>query len=416
MTGPTTGPPTAPTPERARLPRVVWVLSAIALCVAIGFGILAPAVPVFATQFGVGATAAALVVSLFAGMRLASAWGVGRLVDRFGTKGVLTTGLVVVAVSSGLAGLSESYAMLLVLRGAGGVGSAMFTVAAASMMAAAVPSAVRGRAMSLWSGAFLFGSVAGPVIGAPLLAIGLRAPFFFYGITLAAAALVAFVGLPRVRRRRRGASSSASVDGTAEDAAEVPTEGIREAWRLPEFKVALAGDLAASWATSVRMAIVPLFVVEVLARPEQWSGYALAVAAAVNAVLLLPLGRWSDTRGRVPIVLVGGVATALAMAVLTAPPALWLLLVAMALSGLGSAAQSVGPGAILGDVANGRRGSVIATYQIVGDAGALTGPLAVGALVDLAGYGWGFAVTAVLSGFSALVALTALRRRRVTAG
>lgn len=399
--------PTGPTGDRPRLPRVVYVLSAIALCVAIGFGIVAPAVPVFAKQFGVGATAAALVVSLFAGMRLASAWGVGRLVDRFGTRQVLTTGLVVVAVSSGLAGLSENYPTLLVLRGLGGVGSAMFTVAAASMMAAAVPSAVRGRAMSLWSGAFLFGSVAGPVIGAPLLAIGLRAPFFFYGITLTAAAVVAQLGLPRLRRRAKGEPVPAQ---------DVPAEGIREAWRLPEFKVALAGDLAASWATSVRMAIVPLFVVEVLLRPEQWSGYALAVAAAVNAVLLLPLGRWSDTRGRVPIVLVGGVATALAMVVLTAPPALWLLMVAMALSGLGSAAQSVGPGAILGDVANGRRGSVIATYQIVGDAGALTGPLAVGLLVDIAGYGWGFAVTAVLSGFSALVALAALRRRRAVAG
>ncbi|MEJ7650598.1 MAG: MFS transporter [Nakamurella sp.] len=409
MSSPPPADPPPATPSDLPLPRIVYVLSAIALCVAIGFGILAPAVPVFARDFGVGRTAAALVVSMFAAARMASALGVGKLIDVIGPRQVLGAGLVIVAASSGVAGLSQTYAQLLVLRGAGGVGSAMFTVAASSLMAQAIPSAVRGRAMSLWSGAFLFGSVLGPVIGAPLLAIGLRAPFFFYAATLTVAALVAYVALPRSpRRARRGADLGTS--GTDDD--DEPREGIREAWRLPQFRVALVADLAGSWTMSVRLAIVPLFVTEMLLLGDAWSGYGLAIAAAANAALLIPFGRWSDSRGRLGIVAIGGVASALAMGLLAAPAALWIFVLAMAISGIGSAAQAVGPGAILGDVANGRRGSVIATYQMIGDVGSLVGPLAAGLLVDLGVYGWGFGVTAALSAVSAAIAVTATRRAR----
>ncbi len=390
-------PPTG-TGDQQRLPVVVWILSVIAICVAVGFGILAPALPVFAREFGVGRTAAALVISMFAAARMASAFGVGRLVDAFGARPVLGIGLVIVAVSSALAGLSGDYLQLLLLRGAGGAGSAMFSVAAASVMATRVPSEVRGRAMGVWSGSFLLGGVLGPVIGGPLTAISLRTPFFFYAGTLAIAAVVAFGALPRVPRRAAGPS-----------APESATEGMREALRLPEFRVALVADLADKWAVSVRTAIVPLFITEALLLSEAWSGYALAVAAAVNALLLLPFGRWSDRRNRVGVVFVGGLAGALGMAALTAPPALWLMLVGMVVLGVGASAQAVGPSAILGDVANGRRGSVIAAYQVIGDVGSMVGPLVAGGLADAWAFPAAFGVTAAVCLASALVSVRHLR-------
>lgn len=370
----------------------------IAVCVAIGFGIVAPALPVFARDFGVGVTEAGLVISMFAAMRMASAFGVGRLVDRLGGRVVLGTGLVIVAVSSGLAGLSQNYLELLLLRGAGGIGSAMFSVSAASVMANRIPSAVRGRAMSVWSGSFLLGGVLGPVIGGPLTAISLRTPFFFYAGTLGVAAVVAFAALPHVPRV-----------ASADEHDDVPAEGIREALRLPHFRIALVGSLSEGWSVATRSALVPLFVTEALFLSEAWSGYALAIAAAVNAVVLLPLGRWSDKRGRLGVVAIGGVAGACGMAALAAPPAMWLMVGAMALLGLGAAAQAVGPSAILGDVAQGRRGSVIATYQITGDTGTMIGPIVAGALTDLFGFSAGFALTAGICVISALIATPYIR-------
>ena len=56
----------------------------IAFVVALGFGIVAPAIPLFARAFGVGTTAVGLAVSAFAFFRFVSAFSGGTLVERFG--------------------------------------------------------------------------------------------------------------------------------------------------------------------------------------------------------------------------------------------------------------------------------------------------------------------------------------------
>src|SRR6186997_2484322 len=96
----------------AGLPREVAVLTAVAFAVAVGFGVVAPAIPVYAREFGVGRTAAGAVISAFAFMRLVSALGSGRLVNRIGERLVLALGIGIVAVSSALAGLAQSYTQL----------------------------------------------------------------------------------------------------------------------------------------------------------------------------------------------------------------------------------------------------------------------------------------------------------------
>src|ERR687885_2253026 len=91
------------------LPREVYVLTAVAFAVAVGFGIVAPVIPVFAREFGVGRTAAGAVVSFFALARLVFGPGAGWLVNRLGERIVLASGIGIVAVSSLLTGLSQSY-------------------------------------------------------------------------------------------------------------------------------------------------------------------------------------------------------------------------------------------------------------------------------------------------------------------
>ena len=48
------------------LPSEVRALVGVAFMVALGFGLVAPAIPLFARQFGVGKTAAGAVISAFA--------------------------------------------------------------------------------------------------------------------------------------------------------------------------------------------------------------------------------------------------------------------------------------------------------------------------------------------------------------
>ena len=93
-------------PAAGRLPREVGVLTAVSFSVAVGFGIVAPAIPVFAREFGVSRFAAGAVVAVFALMRFVFAFGSGGLVDRFGERVILASGIGIVAVSSVLAGLA----------------------------------------------------------------------------------------------------------------------------------------------------------------------------------------------------------------------------------------------------------------------------------------------------------------------
>src|SRR5207247_3104061 len=128
-------------------------------------GIVAPATPAFARQFGVSVAAAASVISVFALMRVAGALPSGRLVDRFGEPGVMAAGIAVVAASSILAGFSQSFVELMVLRGSGGVGSAMFSICAQSLLLGTVPGDQRGRASGPFSGGLLLRGLRGLAVG-----------------------------------------------------------------------------------------------------------------------------------------------------------------------------------------------------------------------------------------------------------
>ncbi|HEX4728828.1 MAG TPA: MFS transporter [Jatrophihabitans sp.] len=367
------------------LPVEVAALSAVAFFVAAGFGIVAPAIPVFARSFGVSRTAAAAVVSAFALMRLVSALGVGKLVNRIGERVVLGTGIAIVAVSSALAGLAGDYGQLLVLRGIGGVGSAMFSVSASSLLLGVTSSSQRGRAMGAFSGGFLVGGIAGPGLGGLITGWSLRAPFFLYAGTLAAAGAVGVARLPRHRR-------TAGTDRSGPTASPL---SVREALRIPAFRAAAVANLADNWASlGVRAAIVPLLVVEALHRSPVWTGIGLTVFTLGNVCTLTLGSRYTDRRGRRPVLLAGCLGSAAGCALLMPHPSLPLFLVAMAVFGAGSGLLDVAPGAMLGDVVGGRGGTVVASYQMAGDLGSLSGPLVAGALADTAGFSAAFGVTA----------------------
>ena len=82
------------------LPREVYVLGLIAFCVAVGFGVLVPVLPVFALSFGVDNFAVGAVVSAFAAMRLVTSPFCGRMIDALGERVVMAVGIYIVAVST----------------------------------------------------------------------------------------------------------------------------------------------------------------------------------------------------------------------------------------------------------------------------------------------------------------------------
>ena len=57
-------------------------------------------------------------------------------------------------------------------------------------------------------------------------------------------------------------------------------------------------------------------------------------------------------------------------------------LAGLAITGLGSGLLDVAPAAMIGDLLRGRGGTLVASYQMAGDAGSVTGPVGAGLLVD----------------------------------
>jgi MFS family permease len=386
------------------LPPEVAVLTAVAFSVALGFGIVAPAIPLFAKDFGVTNFAAGAVISVFALVRFASAPVAGRLVNRFGERLILATGIGIVGVSSLLAGFSGSYAQLIVLRGIGGFGSAMFTVSSFALLLRVVAPDQRGRAAGTYQTGFLLGAIAGPAFGGPLTAWSLRAPFFVYATTLLVAGSLATVFLARTALREHEV-----VAGTAD---QTPTT-LATALRSPAYRAAVANNFAVGWAIfGVRSSLIPLFVVEGLRLGPSWTGAGLVLSAAVQGLVLIPAGRLVDTRGRRPYLRAGAALSLVAGVTMALAGGTPLFLAGMALYGAGSALLGVSSAAVVGDVIGGRGGTPVAAFQMASDAGAFLGPLVAGALTDMASFEVAFLVTAAVSGLAFVTALVMPETRR----
>ncbi|MHB1489196.1 bacillibactin exporter [mine drainage metagenome] len=388
------------------LPPEVAVLTAVAFSVALGFGIVAPAIPLFAKDFGVTNFAASAVISVFALVRFVSAPVAGRMVNRLGERVVLAAGIGIVGISSLLAGLSGSYAQLLVLRGVGGFGSAMFTVSSFALLLRVVAPDQRGRATGTYQTGFLLGGIAGPAFGGPLTAWSLRAPFFVYAVTLLVAGAVATVFLARTPLRAHEVAA-----GSADRA---PTS-LGTALHSSAYRAAVVNNFAVGWGiVGVRSSLVPLFVVEGLRLGASWTGAGLVVSAVAQAVALVPAGRAVDVRGRRPYLRAGAVLALIAAVTMAVTGGAPLFLVAMALYGVGSALLGVSTSAVVGDVIGGRGGAPVAAFQMASDAGAFIGPLVAGALVDAASFEVAFLATAAVS-LLAVATTVVMPETRVTA-
>ena len=161
------------------------------------------------------------------------------------------------------------------------------------------------------------------------------------------------------------------------------------ALRHRAYRAALVAGFANGWTVfGVRVALVPLLVVEVLRQPESWSGMALAVFAAGNAITLVVTGRITDRVGRRPPILVGlavaGLATG-ALGFVTAPP---LFLAVSLVAGMGSGLVNPPLNAAVADVigSRARGGTVLAGFQMASDTGAIIGPVLAGALAEAVGF------------------------------
>lgn len=377
------------------LPREVSVLTTISFLVAIGFGLIIPAIPIFAQTFGVTNTLIGLIISSFAIMRFVSGLFSGKLVDRFGERLVLGSGLLMVSVFTLAAGLAQTYGQLLFFRTAGGLGSSMFSVSAGALLLRVVGDDQRGRAQSLYNGGFIAGGVAGPAFGGALLAISPRAPFFIYTGLLIIAGTVSLIFL----HEKRLGSSSKSIENDG------PALTIREALKIRPYLYSLFLAFLGSWIFfGMRSSILPLYAIDDLGVSTAVVGLSFTLALIAQGAVMVRAGKYSDKNGRRPVILIGFAFTMLSLILLTLSTNVTFYLISMLVLGFG-AGFATSAGAIVGDVIKGKSGKVYAFWQMAGDAGMMVGPLLLGVVADLFTYRTAVLVSALVFSLAILIAI-----------
>ena len=277
--------------------RLLLLACAVVLVDTMLYAALAPLLPGYAEEYGLGKGGAGLLVAAYPAGVLAAALPGGFAAARFGPRRAVLGGLVVMALASVGFGFATDVSTLGLARLAQGFGSAFSWAGALSWLIAVGPRERRGEILGTAIGAAVFGALLGPVVGATAEFVGSAAAFSGGG----AIALVLVVWAARTE----GAPATPQ-----------PLREIGPAFRDRGFVGGLWLLLLPAFLFGVVLVLIPLELAAL-----GWGAAAIGALFLVNAGLeatVSPLiGRFSDRRGRLAPVrlgLVASIAVSLALA------------------------------------------------------------------------------------------------------
>ena len=354
---------------------IVLPVYAPTLLLAIGGGMLTPILPLYASSFG----ASYALIGIVLGSRgLGTILGdlpAGMLIRRVGQRRLMMIGLVCIAFC-GLAMSTAQALWMLILYGLlEGVGSALWNISRHAYLTDAAPQGQRGRAIATFGGIFRTGNLIGQALGGLLGAwLGLRAPFAVYAvIALVTLIFPALFGVDGAHHQAHKAGHGHSVN----------------LWHVirDNYKVLLSagvGQLFAQMIRSGRNIVVPLYGADVLGLSVQSVGLVMSISSTIDALMFFPAGHIMDRFGRkyayVSCFLIQGIG----MTLIPFTTSFALLTLATSLIGFGNGLGSGTMMTLGADLApKDAMGEFLGVWRLIGDGGALGGPLLVGSLADL---------------------------------
>jgi len=227
--------------------RGVWVM-ALAHLVNDTYAWMLPALlPLLLIKLELSLGSAGLLVTLYQASSSFTQPLLGHLADRgTQTRWMAWTGVAISGLAAGSLGLAPSFAAVALVLLAGGLGTALFHPVSASLVSAALPSATRGRWMSVYISAGNFGLPIGTfTLGLVVAAAGLGATWILAIPALIMAVLVWRFGPTQVARQ----------SGPALGLREIVQANRRMLGRL----VAVAATRA--WASAIVASFLPIYAV-----------------------------------------------------------------------------------------------------------------------------------------------------------
>jgi predicted MFS family arabinose efflux permease len=184
--------------DARQVARATWILIALRVGYAYNWFDTGPALPAIGSAFSVGAADLGVLVAAFligAGLFQVPA---GILARRWGARPVSLAGVALLAVAGAASAAAPTFASLVALRLAAGIGAALFFSPAIGLVASLYPAGRRGLPVGTFSSAFSGGAALGIVASAALVpVVGWRGALLAGGVALASLAGIAALTIPR---------------------------------------------------------------------------------------------------------------------------------------------------------------------------------------------------------------------------
>ncbi len=342
-----------------------------------------PLLPFIRDDFSLGYVEAGLIVSAFG-----LAYGIGQLpagwlADRFGARMLLTIGIVGVAVTGLLVGLSQTFIMLIVFLVVMGIVGGGYHPAASPLISSSVSPEKLGRAL----GIHLIGG-SGSCFLAPLVPAAIASTWGWRGSFIGLAfptALICGAMYILLRRRARGGLPNASPPA--------PESAAPTANRWHQLVAFMTLAVITQGVTFATLAFVPLYLVDSFGVSKVTAAAFLSISYSAG-LWASPLGGWlSDRFGRVRV--------ALAVSLLSAP-LIYALSTVSSTAALGALLFLIGvlmylrmPASesfVIRNTPERRRSTVLGVYYFASmESGVILAPL-LGILIDRVGYSFAFSV------------------------
>lgn len=162
----------------------------------VGFGIILPVLPFYATAYGANGVEVGLLFTVFAALQFLASPVFGALSDRFGRRWIIIVGVFGQVLGYVLLGFAPSLAILFLARIVAGVMAGNVGANQAYVADITAPRE-RTRAYGLLGAAYGAGLLCGPAIGGVLtLLMGTRGPAFGAAVLLALNAIFLYILLP----------------------------------------------------------------------------------------------------------------------------------------------------------------------------------------------------------------------------
>lgn len=385
----------------ARIAAVVGLLGVSVLLNYVDRGAIGVAAPLMKQELNLSATGFGIAVSAFFWVYAPLCLVVGWLCDRFCVYRLFALGVALWAVATVLTGFVGGLAVLIILRLVLGLGESIAFPGSSKIFAAEVPAAHRGSANAVVAAALAFGPAVGTMAGGLILASsGWRPVFWIFGaLTLLWLLPWQAVSAPlRDKALRTQASEAYPLARIASH---------RAVWLMG------VGHFATNYGFYFLLTWLPLYLVKSRGYSIEEMTLLTTIGFAVQGVTALVMGRVSDRwvaaghdEGRVRrrLMVAGQAIAALALATVYFANDAFQLGLVLAVAGVASGLTSTNLFAI-GQIFAGPRaaGGWIGLQNAIGNAAGIVGPIATGLIVDhLGGYGYAFALTALVPALGAL--------------